>query len=119
MYTSTTPQAPSGHTMRPRPYAIGHKVNSLLSEPSLSTYETWLLPHAWTLHILRYNRDDHGGSKDQGQAWKRRRKKKNGQDSTCPGHPDPQPDDPDRARTIRTTTRTIRLSASRTPVGEP
>ena len=85
MYTSTTPQAPRGHTMRPRPYAIGHKVNSLLFEPSLSTYETWLLPHAWTLHILRYNRDDHGGSKDQGQAWKRRRKKKQGQASGKPG----------------------------------
>ncbi|XBJ01192.1 hypothetical protein VPH35_020886 [Triticum aestivum] len=76
LYTSNTPQAPRGHTMRPRPYAIGHKVSSLLFETSLSTYETWLLPHAWTLHILRYNRDDHGGSKDQGQAWKRRRKKK-------------------------------------------
>ena len=85
MYTSTNPQAPRGHTMRPRPYAIGHKVNSLLFEPSLSTYETWLLPHAWTLHILRYNRDDHGGSKDQGQAWKRRRKKKQGQGFGKPG----------------------------------
>ena len=85
MYTTTTPHAPRGHTMRPRPYAIGHKVNSLLFEPSLSTYETWLLPHAWTLHTLRYNRDDHGGSKDQGQAWKRRRKKKQGQASGKPG----------------------------------
>ena len=71
--------------MRPRPYAIGHKVNSLLFEPSLSTYETWLLPHAWTLHILKYKRDDHGGSKDQGQAWKRRRKKKQGRASGKPG----------------------------------
>ena len=115
MYTSTTPQAPKGHTIRPRPYAIGQKANSLLFEPSLSTYETWLLPHAWTLHILRYNQDDHGGSKDQGQAWKRRRNKKNGQDRTCPDHPDPQPDDPDRARTIRTTTRTIRLTCPKTP----
>ena len=35
----------------------------------------------------------------------------------CPDHPDPQPDDPDRAQTIRTTTRTIRLTASRTPEG--
>ena len=75
MYTPTTPQAPRGDMTRPRTYAIGHKVNSLLFEPSLSTCETWLLPHAWTLHILRYNRDDHGGSKDQGQAWKRRRKR--------------------------------------------
>ena len=66
MYTPTTLQAPRGHMTRPRPYAIGHKVNSLLFEPSLSTCETWLLPHAWTLHTFRYNRDDHGGSKDQG-----------------------------------------------------
>ena len=83
--TPTTLQAPRGHMARPRQYAIGHKVNSLLFEPSLSTCETWLLPHAWTLHTLRYNRDDHGGSKDQGQAWKRRRKKKQGQASGKPG----------------------------------
>ena len=44
MYTTTTPHAPRGHTMRPRLYAIRRKVNSLLSEPSLSTHETWLLP---------------------------------------------------------------------------
>ena len=69
----------------PRTYAIRHKVNSLLFKSSLSTCETWLLPHAWTLHTLRYNRDDHGGSKDQGQAWKRRRKKKQGQASGKPG----------------------------------
>ena len=75
MYTPTTPQAPRGHMTRPRIYTIGHKVNSLLFKPSLSTCETWLLPHAWILHILRYDRDDHGESKDQGQAWKRRRKR--------------------------------------------
>ena len=85
----------------PRTYTIGHKVNSLLFKPSLSTCETWLLPHAWTLHTLRYNQDDHGESKDQGQAWKRKRKKKNGRDRTYPDHPDPQPDDPDQARMIR------------------
>ena len=94
MYTPTTLQAPRIHKMRPRLCAIGHKVNSLLFEPSLSAFETRLLPHAWTLHTHRYNQDDHGESKDQGQAWKRRRKKKNGQGRTCPDHPDPQPDDP-------------------------
>ena len=75
MYTPTTLQAPRGHMTRPQTYAIGHKVNSLLFEPSLSTCETWLLPHAWTLPKLKYNRDDHRESKDKGQAWKRRRKK--------------------------------------------
>ena len=81
--------------MRPQTYAIRHKVNSLLFEPSLSTCETWLLPHAWTLPILRYNRDDHGESKDQGQAWKRRRKK-----SELLQAPDirPQPGHPARHR---------------------
>ena len=102
MYTLTALQDPRGHMTRPRPYAIGHKVNSLLFEPSLSTCETWLLPHAWILHILRYDRDDHGESKDQGQAWKRRRKKKTGARQDLPGssgHPagrsGPSPDDPD------------------------
>jgi len=98
MYTPTTLQAPRGHMTRPRTYAIGHKVNSLLFEPSLSAYETWLLPHAWTLHTLRYNQDDHGESKDQGQAWKRRRKKEGRRRwSGCwsqAGRPDRRPDHP-------------------------
>ena len=75
MYTPTKIQSPRGHTTRPRIYTIGNKVNSLLCEPPLSTCETWILPHAWILHMLRYNRDDHVESKDQGQAWKRRRKR--------------------------------------------
>ena len=45
---------------RPRIYTIGHKVNSLLSEPSLSTCETWLLPHACILHMLRYHVSNQG-----------------------------------------------------------
>ena len=88
-YTPTTLHTPRGHMTRPRTYIIGQKVNSLLFEPSLSACETWLLPHAWTLHTLRYNRDDHGGSKDQGQAWKRRRKKKNGARQDLPGSSGP------------------------------
>ena len=98
MYTPTTLQAPRIHKMRPRLCAIGHKVNSLLFEPSLSACETWLLPHAWTLHTLRYNQDDHGESKDQGQAWKRRRKKEGrrrwGGCWSQAGHPDRRPDHP-------------------------
>ena len=111
MYTPTTLQAPRIHKMRPRLCAIGHKVNSLLFEPSLSACDTWLLPHAWTLHILRHNRDDRGESKDQGQAWKRRRKKGEEEDGAAvgarpdirtavriiraqPDHPDPSPDRP-------------------------
>ena len=106
MYTPTTLRAPRGHMTRPRAYAIGHKVNSILSKPSLSSRETWLLLQARTLCILRYTRGDHGEPKDQGracaEAWTRRRKKKNGARQDLPGssgHPagrsGPSPDDPD------------------------
>ena len=54
MYTPTTLQAPRGNMMRPRRYAIGHKLNSLLSELSLSTCETWLLPPTCVLCMIRY-----------------------------------------------------------------
>ena len=60
MYTLTTLQTPSGHTTRPRTYAIGHKVNSLLSEPSLPTCETWLLPQIYVLCMTRNKEEDHG-----------------------------------------------------------
>ena len=68
MYTTTSPQAPSAHMLRPQAYAIGHKVNSLLSESSLSACKTWMLPQARTLCILRSIRGDHGEPKDQGQV---------------------------------------------------
>ena len=35
MYTLTIVRAPRGHMTRPRAYTIGHKVNSILSKPSL------------------------------------------------------------------------------------
>ena len=60
MYTPTTPQALRIHKMRPRLCAIGHKVNSLLSEPSLSTCETWLLPQICVLCMTRNKEEDHG-----------------------------------------------------------
>ena len=55
--------------LRPQAYAIGHKVNSLLSEASLFTCKTWMLPQARTLCILRSIRGDHGKPKDQGQMY--------------------------------------------------
>ena len=58
MYTPTTLQTPSGHMTRPRTYAIGHKVNSLLSEPSLPTCDTWLLPHIYVLCMTRSKEED-------------------------------------------------------------
>ena len=49
-------------------YAFGPKVNSLLSESSLSACKTWMLLQVRTLCILRYTRGVQGESKDQGQA---------------------------------------------------
>ena len=60
MYTPTTLQAPRGHMTRPRTYTIGHKVNSLLFEPSLSICETWLLPQIYVLCMTRNKEEDHG-----------------------------------------------------------
>ena len=54
--------------MRPRTYAIGHKVNSLLSEPSLSTCETWLLPPTCVLCMIRYLEESHGATTSNGRA---------------------------------------------------
>jgi hypothetical protein len=70
MYTTTTPQAPSGPTMRPQAYAIGHKVNLLLDASPFQSCETWLLPHAKTLHVLRYQEDPLGDAQDHGQVPK-------------------------------------------------
>ena len=60
MYTPTTLQAPRIHKMRPRLYTIGHKVNSLLFEPSLSICETWLLAQIYVLCMTRNKEEDHG-----------------------------------------------------------
>ena len=67
MYTPTTLQTPRGHMKRPRRYTIGHKVNSLLSEPSLSTCETWLLPQMCVLCMSRNQEEGHGTATSIGQ----------------------------------------------------
>ena len=68
MYTTTTPQAPSGHTMRPQAYAIGHKVNPLLNTSPSHSCETWLLPNAKTLRVLRNRGDNPGDARSIGQV---------------------------------------------------
>ena len=73
--------------MYTRSYAIGPKVNSLLSESSLSACKTWMLLQAWTLFILRYTRGDHGEPKDQGQACAEAKEEETV--TTGPGHPAP------------------------------
>ena len=52
---------------RARAKAIEDKVNSLLSELPLSTYETWLLPHAETLCVIRCLEESHGTATFSGQ----------------------------------------------------
>jgi hypothetical protein len=90
MYTTTTPQAPRGHTIRPRAYAIGHKVNSLLSEPSLFACETWLLPQTYVLCMFKNQEEGHGTSTSDRKDGEESERKK--QDETLPeaigtGHP--------------------------------
>ena len=68
MYTMTTPQVPSGHTRRPQEYAIGHKVNPLLDASAFHSCETWLLPNAKTLRVLRNRGDNHGDARSIGQV---------------------------------------------------
>ena len=63
-------------------YAFGPKVNSLLSDSSLSACKTWMLLQARTLCILRYTRVDHGEPKDQGQVCARA-KEGEGRRATC------------------------------------
>jgi hypothetical protein len=48
--------------------ANGTEVTSFHIELPFDSLETWMLPHAWTLCILRYTQDDHGESKEEGQA---------------------------------------------------
>ena len=62
--SSTTPLGPM---TRARAKAIEDKVNSRLSELPLPTYETWLLPHAETLCVIRYLEESHGTSTSNGQ----------------------------------------------------
>ena len=53
MDVPTSPSTPLGPMTRARAKAIEDKVNSLLSELSLPTHETWLLPHSETLCVIK------------------------------------------------------------------
>ncbi|XBH84001.1 hypothetical protein VPH35_072282 [Triticum aestivum] len=67
MDASTSPTTPLGPTTRARAKAIEDKVNSLLSELPLYTHETWLLPQAKTLCVIRYLEEGHGAAAYNGQ----------------------------------------------------
>ena len=68
MYTPTTLQALREHKTRPHLYTIGHNVNSLLFEPSLSIRETWLLPQTCVLCMTRNQEEAH---EQEGEDTKR------------------------------------------------
>ena len=66
----TSPTTPLGPMTRARAKAIEDKVNSLLSELPLPTYDTWLLPHVETLYVIRYLEESHGTATPNGQVGK-------------------------------------------------
>ena len=70
MDISTSPTTRLGPMTRARAKAIKDKVNSLLSELPLSTHETWLLPQAETLCVIRYLEEGHGSATSNGQDGK-------------------------------------------------
>ena len=63
----TSPTTPLGPMTRARAKAIKDKVNSLLSELPLSMHETWLLPQAETLCVIRYLEESHRSAIPNGQ----------------------------------------------------
>ena len=67
MDVPTFTMTPLGPMKRARAKAIEDKVNSLLSELPLSTHETWLLPQAETLCVIRYLEGGHGTATSNGQ----------------------------------------------------
>ena len=67
MDVPTSPSTPLGPMTRARAKAIEDKVNSLLSKIPLSTYETWLLPHAETLCVIKYLEESYGSATPNGQ----------------------------------------------------
>ena len=107
MDVPTSPSTPLGPMTRARAKAIEDKVNSLLSELSLHTHETWLLPHSETLCVIRcleashgiatYKSQDGEDPKHDGQEEEMPRKLQALDDRHCPdvrrvpgpGRPDP------------------------------
>ena len=63
----TSPTTPLGPMTRARAKAIEDMVNSLLSELPIPTYETWLLPHAETLCVIRCLEESLGSATPFGQ----------------------------------------------------
>ena len=63
----TPPTTPLGPMTTARAKAIEDKVNTLLSELPLSMHETWLLPQAETLCVIRCLEESHRPTTLNGQ----------------------------------------------------
>ena len=98
---------------RARARSLKTEVTSLLSQLPFDSHETWLLPQTETLCILKYQGVNHGEARRQGEP-EAEDMPEDGEEKRqvldWPDDPDGSPDDPDIAQTIRTTTRTIRLT---------
>ena len=122
MDASTSPTTPLGPMTRARARALKTEVTSLLSQLSFNSHETWLLPRTETLCILRYQGVSHGEANKQGESEAEDMREDGEEISQVPGWPDDPYeglDDPDRARTIRTPIRTIRLIRPKTTEASP
>jgi hypothetical protein len=67
MDATSTHTPPSGPMTRARAHAIDTEVNSLLSQISLNTSETWMLPQVQTLCVIRYQDEEDGAATSGGQ----------------------------------------------------
>ena len=63
----SSPNTPREPMTRARARATETKVNSLLSQLTHSTCETWLLPQAETLCVIRYSEEGHEFATTNGQ----------------------------------------------------
>ena len=107
-------QVPSGPMTRTRARPLETEVTSLLSQLPFESHETWLLPQAETVCIVRYQGASHGEAKEQVQLKERSNHEdggEKGQVRTCSDDPDRRPDDPAPDRTIRTPAWMIRTPA--------
>ena len=66
----TSPQVPSGPMTRARARALETEVTSLLSELPFDSGETWLIPQAEVLCVIRYEEDRLGNARNEDQVGK-------------------------------------------------
>ena len=79
---------------RARAKDIEDKVNSLLSELTLSMQETWLLPKTETLCMIRYQKDPPDDAREDVQARKFTDEENQRKESRTPPRPQTSGHDP-------------------------